>query len=286
MVALIGADGTVTEVPWAELNSFGEQASVVRDADLVPSVGGGTREAVVSAGWVRVCRCFAKFSGPTSVSLAANGGANARRDYRVAEFNWGSSASALGTPANSVEIKTVQGGSGGAIPSLIQTPGVLWQEPLGLYRIPAGGGAITVEDVRAIRLRIRTYTSTIDTTIGPSDLGLFPNSDPAKVAEIEVPNQGGRYRLRLDAVVNFQATASGHGRVFGYVDSGSGDELISSGRGTALNVGPAVLAPADSPVFTGPVTARLFVVANSMNNPDRLLPSGFGSSFACTVLPA
>lgn len=285
MVAMIGVDGSYDQTVWAQMHSFEPGALIVRPGDLTPTVGPGTREAVTAAGWVRACGCLGKLTSAT-VSLAANGGANNRLDYRVAEFNWRSSASPLGTAAKSVEVKTVQGGSGGALPALLNTPGDIVQVPLGLYTVPTGGGAITVIDTRPLERVTRVYDSVIDTAIGVGGNGLAANADPVKVAQIVIPHQGGQFRVLLQAVVGFAGTATGKGRLYAYIDDGTGDALIANGQAGSGNSAPAVLAPAKSPVYTSKVTARLFAGPNSMTSPDKLIPVAFGSSFACLAIPA
>ena len=275
MVSLIGSDGTVSEKEWAEALSLLSEDVVVAPGALAPSVGAGTREAVVGSGWVYCCACFAKFPAAVSATLAANGGTNARKDYRVAEFNWANTVSTLGTPANSVEIKTVQGGGGGGLPALTQTPGVLWQVPCGLYIVPPTG-AITVGDVRPRRRLPRVYKDT------PAVITMGSGSTGRRLALREIPDPGWPHRLELVGTQSFALlTGNGRGTVTVRVD---GVQVTSAeaGRGNAT---PAVLRPEWTDVRTGPATVEYFAAPyNITGEPLTTLPEHSG--FTAIVHPA
>jgi len=186
VVAIIGVDGSLDQTVWAQLNSFDDDAQLVRDGDCAPSVGGGTRQAVVATGWVRCCGTFAKLTSTATGTLAANGGTNDRYDYRVVEFNWDdTTASTLGTPALSAAVQTVQGGGGGAIPSLTQNPGVLWQVPIGLFKVPADGSGLVLTDARPTRTRSFRYVDN-----APSTLSILKDAQPRVVSTLSVPDPG------------------------------------------------------------------------------------------------
>lgn len=276
MVTLIGASGSnVNALEWAQTLSLQSERQVVADGALVPSVGAGTREAVISGGWVYVCGGLAKFVGATSVGLAANGGTVARQDQRVAEFNYGSSASALGTPANSVEIKTIQGAAGGGVPYLTQEPGVLWQVPLGLYTVPPGGGAVTVRDVRPRRRVAKVYKDVVNTT-----LVVASNTAGAERAAVNVPDPGWPYRLEVLGAVTFQGIASGRAVVIVNVD----DAELTRGRTNVGADAPAVIRPEWTDVRNA--AARVSLVIAPLNASEALAPVPTQSGLTVVVHPA
>ena len=279
MVALLGADGSLSEVFWAQMNSFGNDVSVVRDPDLAPSVGPGIREAVTAAGWVRVCGCMAKLPAAT-VTLDQNGGTQDRKDFRVAEFNWGSTVSALGTPPNEVALQTFKGPASGALPDLsaFQTPGVLWREPIGLYTIPSGSGpTITLEDWRARRRLTKVLRGVMPTDV----IIIGKDADWHNICSVPVPYPGWPYRLQFEGRANFAPVEAGFAVVQATVDGNT----VDTGRAGAKNVSLAALAGDYSAVQTGSVTARFQFRAGSAMNESLTLSNTYGA-FVVSIIPA
>lgn len=279
MVALIGSNGSMDQTLYAQLNSFGDEVELVRGGDLEPSVGAGLREAIISAGWVRCCGCLAKFVGSTSVSLAANGGSKTRRDYRIAEFNWrtgAGSTSPLGTLSNTVALQTLQGPGGGALPTLTKVEADLWQVPLGLYEVPAGGGAVTVTDVRPRRRLPRVYKDT------PAVITMGSGSGGRQVSLRVIPDPGWPHRLELTGSQSLSLlTGNGRGNLLALVD---GVQITSAEAGRS-NTSPAVLRSAWTDVRTGPATVEYVVVpVNVVGEPMSTLPQHSG--FTTIVHPA
>lgn len=278
---LIGADGTWDEVVVSQLWSFGLEPEVVRDGDLIPTVGSGTREAVIATGWVRATSGLGKLGSGTSISLAANGGGVARLDYVVAEFNWTAATSPRGVPANSVGIVAVQGPTSGAVPSLVRTPGNIWQVPLGLYRIPTGGGAITVLDVRPRRPRSIPYSAAIAAT------NVSQSGNNVQVATLTIPPPGFTHRIQGAASLKMSDRASGGGFCFAAVHlNGS---LLVNGRTTKGNYGPAPVCPKASAELPGyqESVLTLLVTPSGMDSGDGTLSTVPGTSdLVGLVLPA
>ncbi len=260
-VTLIGSTdssgiGVIDEVQFARIGSLGNDAVVVADGDaLKPTLGAGTRAVNVAAGWVRCCNGLGMFTAATTVTLVANGGASARRDWVVAEFNWTNAATALGTPANKVEIVVKQGPASGLDPARTQTPGDVWQVPLAVGVVPVGSSTVTLTDVRPQRRLMRVYR---DAPVAGQSVG-SGQVNPQNIAAIDVPDPGWPYRLRINAVEKFGPVSAGYGRIDVTLD---GDSVVE-GRAPVGNPGTASLYQISAP-RTGPATVRLRMVAQQM----------------------
>lgn len=280
MPNLIGSDGTVSELQYAQMHSLGNDTQVIPDGDLRVSLGGGTREITVAVGWVMCCGGLGKFAAATSLTLAANGGTNNRHDYIVAEFNWTENPTPLGTPPNSVQIQAVQGGAGGAVPSLTQTAGTVWQVPLALVVVPTGGGALTVNDARPRRRRVLATNVTPDVTSMAA-----ASTTPKTIAVVDVADPGWPYRIRVSGQVNFTKVSAGFGRV--EVDRSDGT-VIAASRAPVLNEGVAVIpARTTGAAFTGRERVRLRMLPVLMSGePLAVSDNTDFSIFSVETIPA
>lgn len=140
--ASYGFTGTITEAQWAVVQRPTNRGYV---EGCAPSVGGGTREAVIASGTVWVAGSYHTVSGAT-LTLAENTSGQARIDYVCLYVNYSTDDAALvvvqGTPSASPVPPTA---------SLTQTAGVGWHVPLAEVTVASGAGVLSASAVNDVR---------------------------------------------------------------------------------------------------------------------------------------
>lgn len=140
--ASYGFTGTITEAQWAVVQRPTNRGYV---EGCAPSVGGGTREAVIASGTVWVAGSYHTVSGAT-LTLAENTSGQARIDYVCLYVNYSTDDAALvvvqGTPSASPAPPTG---------SLTQTAGVGWHVPLAEVTVASGAGVLSASAVNDVR---------------------------------------------------------------------------------------------------------------------------------------
>ena len=102
------------------------------------SVSASTRGIVVSA--LRTWQAGTNLTSDASVTvpIAANGGTNPRYDVVYAQVDWNGSS----TTAGSFGVKQGTAAANPVLPTLTQTPGVLWQTPICYHLVNPGSGLL------------------------------------------------------------------------------------------------------------------------------------------------
>ncbi|HEX8489307.1 MAG TPA: hypothetical protein VF642_12235 [Propionibacteriaceae bacterium] len=165
-INVYGVVGTIDDGHWAQLlqdlGDGGNGMSVA--AGLLVSPATGTRLVSVTSGRSVQAGTWATVDAST-VSLVANTTSNTRFDVVCLQVNWAAATAAFNATAGDLATKAaaargaagsliaVQGtpGTSPVLPALTQNPGVLWQTPLAMVRVPGGAGQLAASDVTRCR---------------------------------------------------------------------------------------------------------------------------------------
>lgn len=258
----VGFDGNITETGEAQRMLRGFEIAYRHGLWTPATITPGTGLTLnVSALDGQIAGVYFTTAASTVTLATAPTGTNRRVDYIVAEANWNSTATALGTPANSVAVQRITGTAVAATafaaaPSLTQNAGDVWQMPL--WRVTVAGGATSlataaIEPCAAQRLKFDRYTLTpnVDTMRGSA-------TNWNSLGSLTVVDPGRSFRLQVSAAVRFDRIATGGYMRIRAIDADTatvyGDGISSS---LAAGKTPAFISAQLSGVLTGTRRVRL-----------------------------
>lgn len=177
---------------WARFDALASLGKHVVGSGGVVTSGGATRLLSVSAYEAKVPGVIVADSAVSSVAAGANGGGSNRLDYVALVADWG---------PETVALQMLPGGA--ALPTLTQTPGVLWQMPLAAVTVRPGVTTIAAADIRIVKPLPRearlAQSIPVLTTV---------NRGGAKVIDsLTLSDPGWPYKVRVTAQVRFNPSS-------------------------------------------------------------------------------
>lgn len=259
-----GFDGTLTEV--AESHKIGKAAEgayrhvVWSGGDVTPGTGLNVSVSALNA---VVAGIYVDDAAGT-VSMGAAPTSNRRIDYIVSEVNWGSTASALGTPANSSAFVRVAGAAATSPipPTLTQNFGSLWQMPLARVTVPAGATSIATANIVPCKPLTRVARKVAASDVAAGSFGSSTQDRAISTATASDP--GWPYFLNVDASALFSGD-SGYARIRLALDGSTTGTRVAQSPVMTTNSGDAFVTLRDvlGPL-TGPHVVTLTVSASSV----------------------